>query len=164
MNNDRADSVNFQVVRAICEADPTVVGDRIEVDEVVSDREYRRRYVGKLPLHLLQTCNTWDSTVSENADCFRYLLKRFPMAALLVDSEGKTPCDLAEEIRMPVYYQRLIHKATFFTSATLRELNYAERRQALLLAYPKTPEGEKSLLCRVRRESKDLLQLVVSFI
>ena len=75
-----------QVVQAICEADPTVVGDRIEVDEIIDDQEYRLRYVGKLPLHLLIACNSFDSGgVSENADCFRYLLKRFPMAALLVD-------------------------------------------------------------------------------
>ena len=42
MNNNRSEcGVNFQVVEAICEADPTVVGDRVEVEEIIDDQVTR---------------------------------------------------------------------------------------------------------------------------
>ena len=78
----------------------------------MNNQEYRLRYVGKLPLHLLIVCNDFSSGgVSENADCFRYLLKRFPMAALLVDR--------SYPINAPYQSTLLTHPINTYQSAVL---------------------------------------------
>jgi hypothetical protein len=107
---------------------------------------------------------------SEAADTFRWLLRAYPEAAGIEGGVGhgskKTPYQLAVDRRLPAYYRRLLLRAApTLNPAELHRLNYAERRMAMFLAFKATTATmEVPLLIRLRGESKDLVQRVVSFL
>ena len=129
-------------------------------------------YNGRLPLHWLIESSAGTlkrCLISETADAFRLLLRLYPEAAGTeggVGTENKfTPYKLAVAKGLPTYYRRLLLRAApHLDPAELRRLNWAERRQAMFVAFAavfKTP----SLLVRLRAaENKDLLKHVVSFL
>ncbi len=78
----------------------------------------------------------------------------------------KTPCQIAVSNNLPDYYLRLLLRAApTLDPAELHRLNYAGRRMAMFLAF-KAISGtlQVPLLVRLRGESKDLVQRVVSFL
>jgi hypothetical protein len=133
------------------------------------------RHNGHLPLHLFVSSLSWgfhagSNLVSEDADMFRWWLRVYPEAAGIVGGVGapykKTPYQLAVAQRLPDYYLRLLLRAApTLNPAELHRLNYAERRMAMFLAFKATSGTLKApLLVRLRGESKDLVQRVVSFL
>jgi hypothetical protein len=108
--------------------------------------------------------------VSEAAGMFRWLLHLHPEAAGIEGGVGaafkKTPYQLAANNRLPKYYRRLLLRAApALNPAELHRLNYEQRRMAMFLAFKATTATmEVPLLIRLRGESKDLVQRVVSFL
>ena len=78
----------------------------------------------------------------------------------------QTPYQIALRKRMPDYYLRLLLRAApTLNSSELHRLNYKERRMAMFLAFKAMSSSmEVPLLVRLRGESKDLVQRVVSFL
>ena len=101
---------------------------------------------------------------------FRWLLRLYPEAAGIEGGVGalhkKTPYQLAIDKKLPDYYRRLLLRAApTLHPAELHRLNYDERRMAMFLAFRAiTSTTEASLLARLRGESRDLVQRVVSFL
>jgi hypothetical protein len=130
---------------------------------------------GRLPLHLFirhqsDRLRAVSSAISEAADMFRWLLRLYPEAAGIEGGAGarhtKTPYQLAVDRNLPDYFLRLLLRAApTLHPAELRRLNYAERRMAMFLAFKATSGTlQAPLLVRLRGESKDLVQRVVSFL
>ena len=106
--------------------------------------------------------NAWRSDVD-------WLLRLYPEAAGIEGGVGddiKTPYQLAVDVELPDYYLRLLLRAApTLNPAELHRLNYEERRGAMFLAFKATTATMKApLLARLRGESKDLVQRVVSFL
>ena len=131
-------------------------------------------YNGQLPLHVIiltdrSIYRPGSSFISERADMFRWLLRIYPEAAGIeggVGANKKTPYQIALRKRMPDYFLRLLLRAApTLNPAELHRLNYAERRMAMFLAFKAMSSSmEVPLLVRLRGESKDLVQRVVSFL
>jgi hypothetical protein len=107
--------------------------------------------------------------LSEVAGMLRWLLRLYPGAAGIeggVGARRRTPYQLAVDKNLPDYYLRLLLRAApTLDPAELHRLNYAERRMAMFLAFKATAATTKApLLARLRGESKDLVQRVVSFL
>jgi hypothetical protein len=108
--------------------------------------------------------------LSEVAHMLRWLLCLYPEAAGIEGGMGaawkKTPYQLAVNRKLPAYYLRLLLRAApTLNPAELHRLNYAERRMAMFLAFKAlSPTLKAPLLARLRGESKDLVQRVVSFL
>jgi hypothetical protein len=83
-----------------------------------------------------------------------------------VGAHKKTPYQIAIDKKLPVYYHRLLLRAApTHNPAELHRLNYEARRMALFLAFKATTGSMNApLLVRLRGESKDLVQRVVSFL
>jgi hypothetical protein len=133
---------------------------------------------GYLPLHLFIKNRFPDDdsdyrpmplVLSEVADMLRWLLRLYPEAAGVEGGVGadnnKTPYQLAVDKNLPDYYLRLLLRAAPTNPAELHRLNYAERRMAMFLAFKAMfPTIKAPLLARLRGESRDLVQRVVSFL
>jgi ankyrin repeat protein len=126
---------------------------------------------GYLPLHsyIGAASHRRLSVVSEAADLFRWLLRLCPEAAGIEGGGGgakRTPYQMAVDGELPDYYLRLLLRAApTLNPAELHRLNYAERRMAMFLAFrASTATIQAPLLARLRGESKDLVQRVVSFL
>jgi hypothetical protein len=126
-----------------------------------------------LPLHLFmfhQYSKLTLPATSEDADMFRWLLRLYPEAAGIEGGVGsafrKTPYQLAVRDKLPDYCLRLLLRAApTLDPAELHRLNYEERRMAMFLAFKALSSSmEVPLLVRLRGESKDLVQRVVSFL
>ena len=127
-----------------------------------------------LPLHLFLNGRFRGSQVgssfsSEHADMFRWLLRIYPEAAGIeggVGADKKTPYQLAVDEELPDYYLRLLLRAApTLNPPELHRLNYADRRMAMFLAFKSvTATLDAPVLVRLRGESKDLVQRVVSFL
>jgi ankyrin repeat protein len=134
------------------------------------------QYNGYLPLHLVVSSHSWGFragnriVTEEIAEMFRWWLRVNPEAAGIVGGVGaaytKTPYQLAVDQELPDYYLRLLLRAApTLNPAELHRLNYAERRMAMFPAFKATSGTLKApLLVRLRGESKDLVQRVVSFL
>ena len=128
---------------------------------------------GWLPLHLFIhefKDLLSESLVSEEADCFRMLLRCYPEAAGIMGGVGsrfnKTPYQLAVDKKLPPYCLRLLLRAApNLNPAELHRLNYEERRMAMFLAFcAVTSDVQTLLLARLRFEKKDLVKHVISFL
>ena len=104
---------------------------------------------------------------SEAADMFRWLLRLYPEAAGIKGGPSKkTPYRTAVLRKLPDYYRRLLLRAApTLDPAELHRLNYEPRRMAMFLSFRAvTATVEAPLLVRLRGESMDLVQRVVSFL
>ena len=131
------------------------------------------RYNGWLPLHYLidrQADSLLDSLFSDEAGCFRMLLRMYPEAAGIEGGVGvaykKTPYQLGVGRNLPPYYLRLLLRAApDLNPAELHRLNYAERRMAMFLAFgARARATEPPLLARLRFAKMDLVKHVISFL
>ena len=101
---------------------------------------------------------------------FRWLLRLYPEAAGIECGVGtlhkKTPYQMAVILRLPDYYRRLLLRAApTLHPAELHRLNYNERRMAMFLAFRATTATmDAPLIARLRGQSRDLVQRVVSFL
>jgi hypothetical protein len=169
-------SANYMILPALCEA------GGIEQFKTPIAHPTRALYYsnGYLPLHLFirnrfSVVDNGDDghmplPLSEESDMFRWLLCLYPEAACIEGGVGagnkKTPYQMAVDKNLPDYYLRLLLRAApTLNPAELHRLNYAERRMAMFLAFKATAATMKApLLARLRGESKDLVQRVVSFL
>ena len=156
-------------VRILCEA-----GGQEQVKTTVADpTDDNNRYNGWLPLHYLidrQADSLRDSLFSDEAGCFRMLLRMYPEAAGIEGGVGvaykKTPYQLGVGRNLPPYYLRLLLRAApDLNPAELHRLNYAERRMAMFLAFgARARATEPPLLARLRFAKMDLVKHVISFL
>jgi hypothetical protein len=167
-----ASSHRLQIMPALCEA------GGIEQFKMPVAHPTKANYPqnGYLPLHRFIAFQSVyrelkTNLVSEQADMFRWLLRLYPEAAGIEGGVGvdkKTPYQLAvdRDRGLPKYYLRLLLRAApTLNPAELHRLNYAERRMAMFLAFKAMSSSVKvPLLVRLRGESKDLVQRVVSFL
>jgi hypothetical protein len=130
---------------------------------------------GYLPLHRFVSRRSLllrdgsQTTLSEDAETFRWLLRLYPEAAGIEGGKRDFKCTPYQRVvsrKLPDYYRRLLLRAApTLNPAELRRLNYKERRMAMFLAFKAvTATTEVPLLVRLRGESKDLVQRVVSFL
>ena len=121
---------------------------------------------GWLPLHYLSTAILYHSLplLSEEADLFRMMLRWYPEAAGIEGGSGAYQLAVSRGAH-PYYLRLLLRAAPDVNPVHLRELNYAERRMAMFLAFTaRAKEVTPLLLARLRFENKDLLKRVVSFL
>ena len=162
-------SKSISTVYFLCE-----IGGKEQFKEPIahpSQASYWRN--GWLPLHLFihnLKVSLSESLISEEADCFRMLLRCYPEAVGIMGGVGarhnKTPYQLAVDKKLPPYYLRLLLRAApNLNPAELHRLNYEERRMAIFLAFSAvTSDVQTLLLARLRFEKKDLVKHVISFL
>ena len=160
---------SIPAVRILCEA-----GGQEQVKTTVAHpTDDNNGYNGWLPLHYLidrQADSLRDSLFSDEAGCFRMLLRMYPEAAGIEGGVGvaykKTPYQLAVDKNLPPYYLRLLLRgAPDLNPAELHRLNYAERRMAMFLAFgARASATEPPLLARLRFAKMDLVKHVISFL
>lgn len=122
-----------------------------------------------IPLHLLIIGDAkleLRSTISDAADCFRYLLKLYPESAGIRDVDGNTAYTLAVILHMKSYFVRLLLRADVtIDPAVLRCLNYKERRGAMFLAFSAVSSNKRpSLFALLRKSNMNLLEIVFSYL
>ena len=76
----------------------------------------------------------------------------------------KTPYQLATDRQFPPYYLRLLLNADAVPSLQTTEMNWAERRMAMFLAYKAVSKQVKPLLLKRLSKDKNILKLVISFL
>lgn len=178
-------SGNEDCVRFICEHYPDTIltpnihgrnafhlaaeGDSVEILRLLDaaapqcvtlpDRE------GKLALHLF--ADVHQEIIHERdreAECLKYLLRRYPQAASMVDTAGNTPLTLCNAEN--TYVRRLLLMADPAQGvAELRRLNYAARRMGIFLAFAAiNADGIPNVFCNVRSKDSHLLKEVLSYL
>ena len=165
-------SAEAGLVLALCKAG----GREAASSPVVHPRIAANRDNGWLPLHFMLPLSLRvfhefrqvdRSPVSPWADAFRILLRLYPEAASVEAGRGgyKTCAyGLAFHEKLPVYYLRLLLRAApDLNPAELRRLNWAERRQAMFVAF-RALSTTPSVLAQLRYENKDLVKHVVSYL
>eukprot|EP01038_Epipyxis_sp_PR26KG_P013198 gene13198-17686_t len=120
---------------------------------------------GRLPLHIF-TEDHQDMVIENGpeAECLRYMLRKYPSSAALADTAGNTPFDLCN--RDNFYVRRLV--LNIYPSidyGEYRYLNYMARRMAMFLAFCAiNADGIPTILCRIRCKDINLLKEVVAFL
>jgi hypothetical protein len=106
--------------------------------------------------------------VSEGADCFRLLISLYPEAAGIDNHNGKTPYEYARHNGEGSYMLRLLLRAAPATNPDeLHRLNYAQRRQAMFLAFRAVVSSSEVSTCiwrRLKMGDENLLRYVVTFL
>jgi hypothetical protein len=88
--------------------------------------------------------------VSEGADCFRLLISLYPQAAGIKNHHGQSPYEYARQNGKSSYMLRLLLRADpTINPDELHKLNYAERRQAMFLAFRAVVSSSEVLYCVV---------------
>lgn len=126
-----------------------------------------------LPLHMLlkspyATASELPliSPVSEWADILRILIGLYPGAVSVKNIFEKYPYDYAVEKKFSPYFIRILLRGDpSINSTLLYDLNYAERRLAMFLAFGAVSRNiEITIWASLRFENKDLLKKVISFL
>lgn len=122
----------------------------------------------KLPLHtFIENVNEIPfSPVSENADIFRLLIAFHPEAISTKDFSDNYPYHYAIEKEFNSYFVRMLLRGDHTINATLLyNLNYAERRLAMFLAFTAVSNNpEITTLANLRFTDMVLLKKVISFL
>jgi len=137
------------------------------------------KQTGWLPLHfLIDRINKGHSPQPGFADLFPLILRWYPEAAG-IEVQGKrcynglgdvdvklTPYQMAVDKGLNTYYLRMILRtAPELNPAELQQLNWAERRMAMFLAFRAAASDPTPLLmARLRFNNKELVKRVVSFL
>mmetsp|Transcript_9162 Transcript_9162/g.9024 ORF Transcript_9162/g.9024 Transcript_9162/m.9024 type:complete len:569 (+) Transcript_9162:2-1708(+) len=133
------------------------------VDE--DDNQNFNNYLS-LPLHLvLKTDIDIDpSPVSEKADIIRLLIRLYPEGTSVKNIHDKYPYDYAIENKMNSYFIRILLRGNP-NDHLLHDLNYAERRLAMFLAFRAVSRNMiVTIWANLRFENKDLLKKIISFL
>jgi hypothetical protein len=149
LTND--DRFNLECVKILCNLDATVAKDRCST---------------QLPLHILIESQSLMSEVSDEADCFRLLLRLYPAAAGIEDGRSRIPYDIALSKNLSSYFKRLLLAADpSFAPVRRHHLNFAARRQGMFLAYRALSSvTEPTIWTKLRLKGRDLLQHVISYL
>ena len=161
-------SPNVSAAKLLCEAGGQELVKVPTVSQIVTTNSQN----GWLPLHFMIKSSVFGlpCPLSEEAGFFRLMLRWYPEAAGIEAGTGsmkKTPYQLALDCSNPdPYYLRLLLRAApNLNPAELHQLNYAERRMAMFMAFKAITTGITPLLiARLRFENKDLVKHVVSFL
>ena len=109
--------------------------------------------------------------LSVNADVLRFLLRHCPSLSTAVDDQGKTVYDyiteeVAENASLVVYIRRLLLRAGASSQhpGVLEELNYAERRSALLCFFGTATELTIFSRISLSASGPELMRKIVSFL
>jgi ankyrin repeat protein len=146
----------------------------MEIYHLYPDAVKAKDYDGNLPLHILMTdkdpCLYSFHPLSDEAGALRFLLKAYPQAVAVknggsyrgvVSSEvGETPYDISIRERLSPYVHRLLLRACpHIHREELHELNYAERRGALFLAFSAVcsegTKGREAEVGQLQEEDRD---------
>ena len=114
---------------------------------------------GLLPLHYA----VWTDGAEQLIDM---LLRLYPEAVDICGGQDIIRCHgTPYEVSWVEYHRVLLRAAPHVDPAALRDLNWAERRMAMFLAF-RAVSGRTAphVLARLRFENKDLIKLVVSFL
>jgi ankyrin repeat protein len=152
---------NFKVVTALCQIDEQVIRDVVICTEVNPCTNLSNS------LHIMTREFGGNSKpVSEGADCFRLLISLYPEAAGIDNQDGKTPYEYARHNGESSYMLRLLLRAApAINPDELHRLNYAERRQAMFLAFRAiVSSSQVSIWRRLKMEDENLLRYVVCFL
>jgi hypothetical protein len=157
---------NYKVATALCQMDKQVIRDVVICTEINPCT-----YLSN-PLHIMTREFGGYSEpvsfepVSEGADCFRLLISLYPEAAGIDNQDGKTPYEYARHNGESSYMLRLLLRAApTINPDELHRLNYAERRQAMFLAFRAiVPSSEVSIWRRLKMGDENLLRYVVCFL
>ena len=114
-------------------------------------------------------CGSPDFAVSVHADVLRFLLHHCPSLSTAVDNQGKTLYDYVTELEdanLMVYVRRLLLRAGASSQypGVLEELNYAERRTALLCFFGAATEVTIFSRISLSAAGPELMRTIVSFL
>lgn len=146
-----AEGDNVEILKMLDVAMPNLIA--------VPDKE------GKLALHLF--ADVHQELIHENdreADCLRYLLKRYPQAVSIADIAGNMPLDLVNAEN--VFVRRMLLLVDPSQSpAELRRINYAARRMAIFLAFAAiNADGIPNVFYNARSKDTHLLKEILSYL
>jgi hypothetical protein len=149
---------NFGCVRILCDIDETIVREKLTHTHTLLK--------GRLPLYTFLYFSSQILEVSDEGDCFRFLLRLYPAAAGINDARSKTAYDTAVKKNMSVYFIRLLLAADpALDPVKRRDLNFEARRQGMFLAFSALSSSVKLIIwARIRFENKNLLQHVISYL
>jgi hypothetical protein len=139
--------------------------DHVANEDDEDENQLYNNYLS-LPLHLvLKTDIDIDpSPVSEKADIIRLLIKLYPEGTNGKDIHDKYPYNYAIENVMISYFIRLLLRGNPKYDL-LHNLNYAERRLAMFLAFRAVSRNVTvTIRANLRFENKDLSKKVISFL
>jgi ankyrin repeat protein len=178
-------SGNEECVRFICDEYPHTIsktnihgrsavhlaaeGDNVEILRMLDDSEPRLITTpdreGKLPLHLF--ADVHQEVIHENdreAECLRYLLRRFPEAARMTDNAGNTPLNLCN-MENSFTRRMLLMADPTQGAAELRRHNYVARRMGVFLAFAAiNADGIPNVFCNARSKDTQLLREILSYL
>lgn len=120
---------------------------------------------GRLPLHVfIQAHPDIRNEVSPEADCFRLLLKNYPEAVLVEDSQHETPLSLCP-VENSFMRRLLLMTQTESVADELRTINYTQRRMGIFLAFSAiNADGIPNIYALLRGKDPYLLKHALSYL
>jgi hypothetical protein len=147
-------------VICLCNVDESVVRDKFTPSDIDHSQ------FGRLPLHFLIQHYPPRLEVSDAGDCFRLFLRLYPASAGVKDGHSKSPYDLAISNNLGVYFIRLLLAADpTIDPVKRRNLNFDARRNGMFLAFRALSANAKATIwAKIRYESRDLLERIISYL
>jgi hypothetical protein len=151
--------LNFQSVKILCDMDSRVVRNKCGPSNISP-------HSGMLPLHYFLYYQSPISEVSDEGDCFRLLLRLYPVAAGIKDSQLRSPYKIALLNDLSAYFVRLLLSAdTTIDPLRRHDLNFAARRQGMFLTFRALSSNvEPTIWSKLRLKGRDLIQHVISYL
>jgi ankyrin repeat protein len=154
--------MDLSMIAIMCQADETVLS------EICTNNYYSRM----LPLHLILICENFESCVSGTSDIFRLILRFYPAAVGVRDSQDRNAYDLAisderqNGHNIDFYFVRLLLSIDQSIAPETRlHLNHNARREALFLSYRALSSNREPIIwVKLRHESRDLLRHTMSYL
>jgi hypothetical protein len=154
----REEQLDLKTISTMCEVDRTII---TQICQLPGEDQ------GRLSLHLLLNYYDLISKASIEVDCFRYLLKLYPDTASIKDGKNESSYDIAAKSERNCYpgtytyfIQLLLNADPTSEPQRWRDLNYAARREAMVLAFRALSSNHNFNL---RSESRDLLTHAISY-
>jgi hypothetical protein len=154
--------LDMKAVKFLCDADETIVRGKCTPSNI-NDTNFE-----SLPLHLLvkHRSKFLNSELSDEADCFRLLLRIYPASAGIRDGHLKSPYDLAVSEHLSDYFIRILLAADPTIDQIKRKnLNFKARREGMFLAFRALPgKVQPTIWSKIRYEGIELLAYVMSYL
>jgi ankyrin repeat protein len=152
--------INFECVKFLCDLDPTLAREKDTLPDSPSISS------GELPLHYLLSYHDQITDVSDEGDCVRYLLRLYPEAAGIKDSQLMSPYNIAVVGEVSITLQRCMLSADpTIDPVRRRNLNFEARSQAIFLAFRALSSNvEPTIWAKIRFRDRDLLKRVISYL
>lgn len=150
--------LDLDCIKIMCEADETIVSERCKSDNV-GDNE-------SLLLYLLWNYNDFESDVSVETSCFRFLLRLYPAAVKDQSDDNENLYEKMLEGEDSDFLIRSILDADRTIDPERRgDLNYVARKEGMFLAFGAlTNDLNPTIWVKLRHESRDLLMHTLSFL